>query len=77
VGTTEVRKFRNRKGGAVSMRKALKATRDAGLTIEQKTKSSLVKLVDETTGDQITISSLDKEVTRKTAAWLRDHGVKI
>ena len=45
--------------------------------IRQKTKSSLVKLVDEETGDQITISSLDKEVTRKTAAWLRDHGVEI
>lgn len=63
-----------RRGGALSMRKALKLAKRAGIEIGYKNKSGMLKLT-APTGESISISSRDNEVTKNTAAWLRKHGV--
>lgn len=65
----------SRKGGALSMRKALKLAKKAGIEIEHKRKSGMVKLK-APNGDSISVSARDSEVTKNTAAWLSSHGVE-
>ena len=65
-----MRKFRG--GGTPSYRQAVKAARKAGLKVENKAKTGLIKITAD--GDSITISNRQKTVTRKTAAWLRSKG---
>ncbi len=62
-----------RKGGALSMRKALRLAKKAGITVTEKSGLTVLRAPD---GDRITVSSRDKEVTKNTAAWLRTHGVE-
>jgi hypothetical protein len=57
------------------MRKALKLARKVGIDVQQKKKSGLLRLV-ATNGDSISVSARDTEVTKNTAAWLREHGVE-
>lgn len=70
-----LRKGGGRKGGALSMRKARKLAKKAGIDVQDKNKSSLVKLT-APNGDSISVSSRDSEVTKNTAAWLASHGVE-
>ncbi len=65
----------SRKGGALSMRRALKLARKAGIEIEHKRKSGMLKLR-APNGDIISVSARDSEVTKNTAAWLLSHGVE-
>ena len=61
------------RGGILSMKAALKLCRKAGCEVVDKPKSSLVKI---TYGeDSITVSKLEKDVTRGMQAWLRKHGI--
>lgn len=64
----------SRKGGALSMRKALKLARKAGFKVVNKDKSGMLKFT-APCGDSISVSSRDNEVTKNTAAWLSKHGV--
>lgn len=63
----------SRKGGALSMRKALKLARARGIDVQTKKNSGLLKL--SFAGESITLSARDSEITKNTAAWLRKHGL--
>ena len=69
-----VRRGGSRKGGALSLRKAIKLAKKVGIVIEVKQKSSLLKLT-ASNCDSISISGRDSEVTKNTAAWLLKHGI--
>ncbi len=52
------------------MRKALKLAKKAGITVQNKKGSGMLRLI-APNGDSISISARDTEVTKNTAAWLR------
>lgn len=62
-----------RGGGSWSTRKALKLAKAAGLEVFDKPKSSLV-VVRAPSGDRISFSKLEHNITRSVKAWLLEHG---
>lgn len=65
----------SRKGGALSMKKALRLAKKVGIDVQHKKKSGMVRLITPD-GDSISVSVRDSEITKNTAAWLQKNGVE-